>query len=204
METSVSIRCLQRSEELRRCWNKTSLCFQYNNIAGLQDWYSTDHTPLQDDGDEPMMDLVTGMTAMARSKAMANVDTLIGAPERLWTFKAVSQLLMTKSKELPLECVWFILLPANFVCSLCIQCVRESLVCQLDCVSALLTDFCSFCVSASSVFVVFFLVMSLWRVPRDPCSAIHFTDCSDHVSFFFFFKKRRKAMAICSAKFCQH
>ena len=33
----------------------------YNNIAILQDWYSTDHgphTPLQDESDEPMMDLV--------------------------------------------------------------------------------------------------------------------------------------------------
>ena len=32
-------------------------------VASLQDWYSTDHgshTPLQDDGDEPMVDLVKG------------------------------------------------------------------------------------------------------------------------------------------------
>ena len=36
----------------------------FNNIASLQDWYSTDHgshTPLQDEGDKPMMDLVTGL-----------------------------------------------------------------------------------------------------------------------------------------------
>ena len=41
-----------------------SLHKYYNNIASLQDWYSTDHgfhTPLQDEGDEPMMDLVTGL-----------------------------------------------------------------------------------------------------------------------------------------------
>ena len=40
-----------------------SLLQYYNNIASLQDWYSTDHgshTPLQDDGDESMIDLVTG------------------------------------------------------------------------------------------------------------------------------------------------
>ena len=39
-----------------------SLLQYYNNSASLQDWYSTDHashTPLQDDGDEPMMDLWT-------------------------------------------------------------------------------------------------------------------------------------------------
>ena len=41
-----------------------SLLQYYNNIASLQDWYSTDHgshTPLQDEGDEFMMDLVTGL-----------------------------------------------------------------------------------------------------------------------------------------------
>ena len=41
-----------------------SLLQYYNNIASLQDWYSTDHgsrTPLQDEGDELMMDLVTGL-----------------------------------------------------------------------------------------------------------------------------------------------
>ena len=41
-----------------------SLLQYYNNIASLQDWYSTDHgshTPLHDEGDEPMMDLVTGL-----------------------------------------------------------------------------------------------------------------------------------------------
>ena len=41
-----------------------SLLHNYSNNASLQDWYSTDHgshTPLQDDGDEPMMDLVKGL-----------------------------------------------------------------------------------------------------------------------------------------------
>ena len=41
-----------------------SLLQYYNNIASLQDWYSTDHgshTLLQDEGNEPMMDLVTGL-----------------------------------------------------------------------------------------------------------------------------------------------
>ena len=37
-----------------------SLLQYCNNIASLQDWYSTDHTPLQDDGDDPMMDVVKG------------------------------------------------------------------------------------------------------------------------------------------------
>ena len=39
-----------------------SLLQYYNNIASLQDWYSTDHgstTPLQDVGDELLMDLDT-------------------------------------------------------------------------------------------------------------------------------------------------
>ena len=62
-ETSVSRRCLQRrtAQMLERSQSLLQYC---NNITGLQDWYSTDHvshTPLQDDGDEPMMDLVTGL-----------------------------------------------------------------------------------------------------------------------------------------------
>ena len=63
METSVSRRCVQRrtAQMLER---SQSLLQYYNNIESLKDWYSTDHgchTPLQDDGDEPMMDLVTGL-----------------------------------------------------------------------------------------------------------------------------------------------
>ena len=49
-----------------------SLLQYYNNIASLQDWYSTDrgsHTPLQDEGDEPMMDLVTGCKADVNTEA---------------------------------------------------------------------------------------------------------------------------------------
>ena len=62
-ETSVSRRCLQRrtAQMLER---SHSLLQYYYNIASLQDWYSTDHvshTPLQDQGDELMMDLVTGL-----------------------------------------------------------------------------------------------------------------------------------------------
>ena len=62
METSVSRRCQQRrtAQILDR---RQSLLQYYNNIARLRDRYSTDdvsHAPLQDDGDEPMMDLVKG------------------------------------------------------------------------------------------------------------------------------------------------
>ena len=58
-ETSVSIRCLQRRtvQMLERSQS------YFNNIASLQDWSPTDHgshTPLQDEGDEPLMDLVKG------------------------------------------------------------------------------------------------------------------------------------------------
>ena len=51
-------------EELRRCCNEASLCFSTITLRILQDWYSTDHgshTPLEDEGDEPMMDLLTGV-----------------------------------------------------------------------------------------------------------------------------------------------
>ena len=57
-EASISRRCLQRrtAQMLER---SQSLVQYYNNIASLQDWYSTDHgshTPLQDD--EQMIHLV--------------------------------------------------------------------------------------------------------------------------------------------------
>ena len=63
METSVSRKCLRRktAQMLER---SQSLLKYHNNIASLQDLYSTDrgsHTPPQDEGDEPMMDLVTGL-----------------------------------------------------------------------------------------------------------------------------------------------
>ena len=50
----LGIKKVPTAEELRRCWNKNQFLLQYyNNIASLQDWYSTDHgshTPLQDEG----------------------------------------------------------------------------------------------------------------------------------------------------------
>ena len=62
-ETLESRRRLQQrtAQMLER---SQSLLQYYNSIANLHDWYSTDHgshTPPQDDGDEPMMDLVTGL-----------------------------------------------------------------------------------------------------------------------------------------------
>ena len=60
METSVSRKCLRR--RTAQMLERSQSPLQYhNNIAGLQDWYSTDHrshTPRQDEGDEPLMDLV--------------------------------------------------------------------------------------------------------------------------------------------------
>ena len=53
------------SEELRRCWNEASLCFstattlQVCRIGIFTDHAS--HTPLPDEGNEPMMYLVTGL-----------------------------------------------------------------------------------------------------------------------------------------------
>ena len=63
METSVSRKCLRRktAQMLERC---QSLLQHHNDTASSQDWYSIDHgshTPRQDEGDEPMMDLVTGL-----------------------------------------------------------------------------------------------------------------------------------------------
>ena len=66
-----------------------SLLQYYSNIASLQDWYSTEHgshTPLQDDGDEPMMDLVTGLQTRRRehrnrqlSALFVNIETDVQA-----------------------------------------------------------------------------------------------------------------------------
>ena len=87
MDTTTSSRRRARyqegaySEELRRCWNEASLCLQYhNNIASLQVWYSTDHgshTPLQDDGDEPMMDLVTELQTRRHEHRNRQLSALI-------------------------------------------------------------------------------------------------------------------------------
>ena len=57
-----------------------SLLQYYNNIASLQDWYSTDHgshTPLQDEGDDPMMDLVTGLQTRRHDHRNRELSALI-------------------------------------------------------------------------------------------------------------------------------
>ena len=41
----------------------------------------------------------------------------------------------------------------------------------------------TFALVALLLLFLFFLVMSLWRGPRDSCSATHFTGCFDHVPF---------------------
>ena len=76
METSVPRRCIQRrtAQMLER---SQSLLQYYGNIACLQDWYSThhgSHTPLQDEGDEPMVDLVTGLQTR-REHGDTNTET---------------------------------------------------------------------------------------------------------------------------------
>ena len=71
METSVSRKCLRRRTALM-LERSQSLLHYYNNIASLQDWYSADHgsyTPLEDEGDEPMMDLVTGLQTHVNTEA---------------------------------------------------------------------------------------------------------------------------------------
>ena len=45
---------------MRKCCNNANRCFCTTILLKWQDWYSTghgSHTPLQDDGDKPMMDL---------------------------------------------------------------------------------------------------------------------------------------------------
>ena len=52
----------------------------YNNIASLQDWYSTvhgSHTPLQDEGDKPMMDPVNTETRRDHGKKRAQKQTVV-------------------------------------------------------------------------------------------------------------------------------
>ena len=58
----------QEGQEARECCNraqnKANRCFCTTILFKSQDWYSTGHglhTPLQDDGDKPMMDLVNGL-----------------------------------------------------------------------------------------------------------------------------------------------
>ena len=62
-EILVSRRCVQ-GKIVHMLERSQSLLRYCNNIASLQDWYSADHgshTPLEDYGDEPMMDLWTGL-----------------------------------------------------------------------------------------------------------------------------------------------
>ena len=68
METSVSTRCLHLRIQY------------YNNIASLQDWYSTDHgshTPLQDDGDEPMMEGLQPRHRHRDPETTAQIQTVV-------------------------------------------------------------------------------------------------------------------------------
>ena len=63
--TSSRRRCqYQEGEELRKSCNKAHRCFCTTILFKSQDGYSTghgSHTPLQDDGDEPMMDLAQSL-----------------------------------------------------------------------------------------------------------------------------------------------
>ena len=89
METSVSRKCLRR--KTAQMLERSQFLLQYyNNIASLQDWYSTDrgsHTPLQDEGDELMMDLVTGLQTQREhrdrnrqlSALIVNIETDVSA-----------------------------------------------------------------------------------------------------------------------------
>ena len=67
--TSWRRRCqYQEGKEERKCCNKTqnkaNRCFCTEILFKLQDWYSTghgSHTPPQDNGDKPMMDLAQSL-----------------------------------------------------------------------------------------------------------------------------------------------
>ena len=63
--TSLRRRCQhQEGEELRTCYNKANRCFCATVLFKSQDWYSTghgSHTPLQDEGDKPVMDLAQSL-----------------------------------------------------------------------------------------------------------------------------------------------
>ena len=61
----------------------------YSNIASLQDWYSTDHgsrTPLQDEVEETMMDLVTRLQTKCEHRdlveARAQKQTVVDREHR--------------------------------------------------------------------------------------------------------------------------
>ena len=76
METSASTKCLQR-RIVQMLDRSQSLPQYYNNIASLEDWYSTDygsHTPLKDEGDKPMMDLAQSLQTLG-VHALADMQT---------------------------------------------------------------------------------------------------------------------------------
>ena len=78
METSVSRKCPRR--KIAQMLERSQSPLQYhNNTASLQDRHSTDrgsHTPLQDEGDEPVMDLVTGLqTRRKRGDTSTETDS---------------------------------------------------------------------------------------------------------------------------------
>ena len=78
MEISVSRKCL-RGRTAQMSERSQSLLQYYNNSAGLQDWYSIDHgshTPQQDDGGEPMMDLVMGLQTWRHEQRNRQLPTL--------------------------------------------------------------------------------------------------------------------------------
>ena len=62
-DEDLSIKKVPTAKNCADVERSQSLLQYYINIASLQDWYSTDQTPQQDEGDEPMMDLVTGLQA---------------------------------------------------------------------------------------------------------------------------------------------
>ena len=49
---------------MRKCCNKANRCLRTKMLFKSQDWYSASHgshTPQQDDGDKPMMDLAQNL-----------------------------------------------------------------------------------------------------------------------------------------------
>ena len=103
MEISVSRRCQQRrtAQMLER---SQSVLHYYNNIASLQDWYSTDHgfyTPLQD-GDEPVTERV--MELQHRNRQLSTIgrkhrDGCAKLSETIERWTSLALLIMTGEKR---------------------------------------------------------------------------------------------------------
>ena len=80
--TSSRRRCqYQEGKEARECCNnaqnKATRCFCFSILCKSQDWCCTGHgsqTPLQDDGDKPMMDLAQHLQTLGMH-ALADVQT---------------------------------------------------------------------------------------------------------------------------------